>query len=148
SIIGLMRHPVGPTWFVVVALTLVTGWSTLRMRDVPISFSISDTFTIAAALLFGPAAGTVTVVVDALVMSLRVPADSTTKRALRVAFNTAATGLAMWISAHVFFALSRTGPLASEPATLQEVGAPLAAFAALYFALNTGLVAVAVAYER
>src|SRR6266550_3288380 len=72
SIIDLTRHPVGPSWFVVVALTLVTGWSMLRMRDVPISFSISDTFTIAAALLFGPAAGTVTVVVDALVMSLRV----------------------------------------------------------------------------
>ena len=39
-------------WFVLAGLTLVTGWSTLRMRDVPISFSIRH-ITIAAALLFG-----------------------------------------------------------------------------------------------
>src|SRR5262249_54515561 len=72
SMAELIHQPAGTTWFVLLGLTIMTGWSTLRMRDVPISFSISDTFTIAAALLFGPAAGTIIVVVDALVISLRI----------------------------------------------------------------------------
>jgi hypothetical protein len=84
SIAELIQHPVvGSTWFVLLGLTIVTGWSTLRMRHVPISFSISDTFTIAAALLFGPAAGTVVVVIDALVMSLRIALEPTDGGAVR-----------------------------------------------------------------
>src|SRR5262249_59867547 len=72
SFADLARRPVGSSWLILLGLTAISGWSTFRMRDVPVSFSISDTFTIAAALLFGPAVGTVTVVVDAVVMSLRV----------------------------------------------------------------------------
>ena len=148
SIYELMRHPLGSSWFVLVGLTIVTGWSTLRMRDVPVSFSISDTFTIAAAVLFGPAAGTVIVVVDALVMSLRVDRTDPRKAWTRVAFNVTATALAMWVAAHIFFIAAGTGPLASQPGTIRDVVAPLGMFAALYFLLNTGLVAVAVAHER
>jgi PAS domain S-box-containing protein len=149
SIRDLMRQPVESSWFVLVGLTLVTGWSTLRMRDVPVSFSISDTFTIAAALLFGPAAGTVIVVIDAMVMSLRVARGN--RRGMwwtRVAFNATATALAMWVAAHVFFAIARTGPLASQPGRIRDLVAPLAIFAAVYFAMNSGLVAIAVAHER
>jgi PAS domain S-box-containing protein len=144
----LMRQPVGSSWFVLVGLTLVTGWSTLRMRDVPVSFSISDTFTIAAALLFGPAAGTVIVVVDTLVMSLRVARANPRKAWTRVGFNVTATALAMSVAAHAFFIAAGTGPLASRPGTIRDVVAPLAMFAAVYFLLNTGLVAIAVAHER
>jgi PAS domain S-box-containing protein len=148
SIAELMRRPVPSTWFVLLGLTIVTGWSTLRMRHVPISFSISDTFTIAAALLFGPAAGTVIVVIDALVMSLRLATGSAALMALRVVFNAASTGLAMWLAATAFFAMTGTGALATQPGTIREVVGPLTIFAALYFLLNTGMVAIAVAYER
>jgi PAS domain S-box-containing protein len=148
SIRDLMRQPVESTWFVLVGLTLVTGWGTLRMRNVPVSFSISDTFTIAAALLYGPAAGTVIVALDALVMSLRVAHETTAGMRERVLFNATATALAMWLAAHVFYALTGAGPLASEPGTIREVIGPLATFAGVYFILNTGLIAVAVADER
>jgi PAS domain S-box-containing protein len=148
SMAELIRRPPGTTWFVLLGLTLMTGWSTLRMRDVPISFSISDTFTIAAALLFGPAAGTVIVVVDVLVISLRIARAGASGMAVRVVFNAASTALAMWLAAGAFFAMTGTGPLATHPGTIGEVIGPLALFAALYFFLNTGMVAVAVAYER
>jgi PAS domain S-box-containing protein len=148
SIAELIRHPVGSGWFVLVALTLVTGWSTLRMRIVPISFSLSDTFTIAAALLFGPAAGTVIVLLDALVFSLRVAPANRSGMWVRVAFNATATALAMWLAAHVFFAMTHTGPLASQPGRIREVVGALAAFAAVYFVLNSAFIAVAVAHER
>jgi PAS domain S-box-containing protein len=148
SIAELIRHPVGSAWFVLVGLTLVTGWSTLRMRDVPISFSISDTFTIAAALLFGPAAGAVIVLLDALVMSLRVAHRNRSGMWVRLGFNATATALAMWVAAQVFFAITRTGPLANQPARIREVVGALAAFAGVYFVLNSGFIAVAIANER
>ena len=68
----LAATPVTGAWFVLVGLTILSGSATLRFSNSPISFSISDSFTIAAALLFGPAAGTVTVAVDSLVISFRL----------------------------------------------------------------------------
>jgi PAS domain S-box-containing protein len=144
----LARRPVGSAWLILLALTAVTGWSTLRMRDVPVSFSLSDTFTIAAALLFGPAVGTVTVVVDALIMSLRVASAIRRFVWAHVLFNVTAAPLAMFVAARVFFDLAQTGPLATDPGRIRDVILPLAVFAAIYFLLNTGFVAVAVAHER
>jgi PAS domain S-box-containing protein len=148
AIVELTRGPVPGTWFVLLALTLVSGWSTLRMRHVPISFSMSDTFTMAGALLYGVPAGTVLAVVDALVMSLRVAVSRTGGMGVRVVFNASATALAMSIAGSTFFALSGTGPLVQTPGVVREVIGPLALFAAMYFLLNTGFVAIAVAHER
>ena len=148
SLRALITNPVGSSWFVLVALTIVTGWLTLRMRDAPVSFSISDTFTIASALLFGPAAGTVTVAIDALVMSLRVAKAIRKVVWTRLVFNTTATALAMFVSAHVFFGLAGTGPLATDPGRIRNVVLPLLIFASVNFLLNGGLIAIAIAHER
>jgi PAS domain S-box-containing protein len=148
SIRELRVQPAGSSWLILLGLTAITGWSTLRMRDVPVSFSVSDTFTIAAALLFGPAVGTLTVVVDAVVMSLRVASAIRRFVWTHALFNITAAPLAMFVSAHVFFDLAQTGPLASDPGRIRDVIAPLAIFASVYFLLNTGFVAIAVAHER
>src|SRR6266446_5596437 len=57
SISDLVKHPVGLPWLILVALTVASGWAMLRIPGMTISFSISDTFNIAASLLFGPSAG-------------------------------------------------------------------------------------------
>ena len=59
SVLDLVRHPVGLQWLILVALTVASGLPMLRIPAMPISFSISDTFNIAAALLFGPSAGAI-----------------------------------------------------------------------------------------
>ena len=148
SVIDLAVRPIAPQWLMLLALTGVSGWATLRLRAIPASFSISDTFTIAAALLFGPAAGAVTVSADALVMSLRLAAGGRQPARVRVLFNVTVPALTMWIAAQVFFTTAGVGPLAHQPGTIRRVLAPLALFALLYFVLNTGLVATAVALER
>jgi hypothetical protein len=148
SVIDLAARPIAPQWLMLVALTGVSGWATLRLRAIPASFSISDTFTIAAALLFGPAAGAVTVSADALVMSLRLAAGGRHPARVRVLFNVTVPALTMWIAANVFFTAAGVGPLAHQPGTISRVLVPLGLFALLYFVLNTGLVATAVALER
>ena len=148
SLIDLSSQPVALEWLMLLALTAVSGWATLRLRAIPASFSISDTFTIAAALLFGPAAGAVTVAVDALVMSLRLATGGRQPAPVRVLFNVTVPALTMWIAAQLFFVSADVGPLAHAPGTIRGVLVPLGLFALLYFVLNTGLVATAVALER
>src|SRR6478672_2219988 len=88
SIYDLLRHPVGLEWLILLGLTVISGWATLRIPAMPISFSISDTFNIAAALLFGPSAGAITAAVDGLVLSARM--ESSSRSLHRVLFNMAA----------------------------------------------------------
>jgi PAS domain S-box-containing protein len=135
----LVSEPLRPMWLVLALLTLTTGWATVRMPS-PISVSLSDTFTMAAALLFGPAAGALLSGADALVMSLRLPRES--RRATRVLFNITAAALSMWLAASLFFSL------VMPPAPIGRLAPALALFGAAYFFLNTGLVAGALAAGR
>ncbi len=145
SIGGLMVTPVALPWFILAGLTILSGYATLRLPTVPVSFSISDSFTITAALLYGPEAGTVAVAIDSLVISYQLARRNCAQRLL---FNTAAPALAMWTAAHCFFWLAGVGPLVQPAPLLGRLFGPLIAFAALYFVLNTGLIAGAVAFEQ
>src|SRR5215471_2691010 len=71
SVYHLVVQPPGRLWFILAALTMATAFGTFRMPVVPISFSISDMFTLLAALLFGPEAGALVVVLDGLTLSAR-----------------------------------------------------------------------------
>src|SRR5262252_4876527 len=137
SIRSLIAAPPDLRWFTLAVLSVASGQLMLRMPVAPISFSIAEIFTFTAALLFGPAAGAVVVAIEAAALSAKLIDD---KRSLtRYLFNLSAASLAMLVSARVFFALSRTAPLAANPVLIIDCLGPLAIFAALYFVLNTGL---------
>src|SRR3954469_23771986 len=133
-----------PAVFLLAGLTLVTGFAKLRMPGTTASFSVSEIFTMTAAVLFGPAPATLLVAADAAAMSLRLsPAQRT---ATRIGYNATASALAIWIATHVFQAASAAA--AGLPGPVAGVVAPLIAFALVYFVLNTGFIAVAVSRER
>src|SRR5215475_7221411 len=69
SIDRLYREPIGYQWFILAALTLISGSATVRLPSSYASISISETFVFTAVLLYGPSAGTVIVALDALVIS-------------------------------------------------------------------------------
>lgn len=146
SIRDLAQHPVGLQWLILVFLTLASGWATLRIPAMPISFSISDTFIISAGLLFGPAAGAATAALDALVLSYRMAFSRRT--AHRVLFNIATATISIWVAAQVFFALAGSRPLLEGPGAATRLLGFLTLFGAIDFGLNTGLVAIAVSFER
>ena len=52
SLLELAEAPVDERWFVLAGLTVLSGSATLRIPGIPVSFSISDSFTMAAALLW------------------------------------------------------------------------------------------------
>src|SRR5262245_19584027 len=59
SIYHLILFPIGIQWFILAALTIVSGSASVKLPSSPASISISETFVITGALLYGPAAGTV-----------------------------------------------------------------------------------------
>jgi putative nucleotidyltransferase with HDIG domain len=143
SIGSLVTTPPDLRWLLLVALSVGSAHLMLRMPEVPVSFSISDIFTFAAALMFGPAAGTLAAAIDAGVMATRLVRSRPT--ATRYLFNVSAVSLAMWLAAHSFFLISGTAPLAADPSIIISRVGSLAVFALLYFVLNTGLIAAAIA---
>src|SRR5688572_29053846 len=69
SLRQMFLAPPGAEWVILAALTLFTGSFTIRVPSLPAKISVSETFVFTSVLLFGPAAGTVTVVLDTLVIS-------------------------------------------------------------------------------
>jgi putative nucleotidyltransferase with HDIG domain len=133
-------------WFILATLTLLTGSFTIRVPTLAARISVSETFVFTSVLLFGPAAGTATVVLDSLIASFWL--RSITRSIPKVLFNAAAPAIAIWVSSQAFFAIVGSLPGALHTRNLGELIAPLFAFALLYFLINTCLVAGAIATER
>ena len=146
SLVELSTAPPPVQWWVLVGLTLFSGAAVLKIPSASVNFSISDVFTLTSAVVFGPAAGTVMVVIDSLVLSARVVKTGLPLE--RILFNAAAPPVAMWLSASAFFHVSGVEPLHGHAVGLEVVGPWLLLFAALYFLLNTFGVAVAIALHE
>src|SRR5687768_972642 len=141
SVADMLSRPISVEWIILLGLTVASGWATLRIPAMPISFSISDTFSIVAALLVGPSAGAITAALDGLVLSWQMKNSRRTVE--RVFFNAATPALSMWIAAEVFVLVNRsTTPSAGFNGVLALM-TMLGIFGVLVFGLHTGLVAVA-----
>lgn len=146
AIWDVVHRPVSADWATLIALTVASGWATLRIPGMPISFSISDIFSIASALLFGPSAGAITAALDGLVLSSRM---ATSRRSIqRLAFNASAPAIATWVAAQAYSRLVGPRPQIEGPVAALWLLLALTIFGALAYGLNTGIVATAVSLER
>lgn len=146
SMYFLHLHPVTYHWVLLAGLTLLTGSFTVRIPTIPARLSVSETFVFAAVLLFGPAAATMIVVLDALVISLWQ--KRRVRRPPRVLFNVAAPSVAIWLAGHSFYWITKITPLADLPRPILPLLIPLIVLAILYFLLNSVLVALAISFEK
>jgi diguanylate cyclase (GGDEF)-like protein/putative nucleotidyltransferase with HDIG domain len=143
----LNARPIGWNWFILALLTLLSGTATVRLPSVPATISISETFVFTSVLLFGPAAGTLTVTLDVLAISLWLARRGHPN--YRIAFNVFALPASLWVGAHLFYQLSGVPPLAltNKPVQISTLLIPLIAFTLTYFLLNSWLIAVAISFE-
>ena len=151
SAVDLVRHPMEVGFYVLAVLTIISGSARLAIpssKGPAASTSISDTFTITGALVFGPSAGIAIAALDGAVMSYTMSRSTSGRSALRLLFNTTAPAIALGVASNVFFRLAGAPAPSVGDATSARLLIALGAFACLYFILNTGLVAVAVALER
>src|SRR5215212_9951749 len=114
SIYSLYVEPIGYEWFILAALTLISGSATVTLPSSYASISSSETFVFTAVLLYGPAAGTLIVALDGLVISFWI--SKRYNEPHRALFNMSAPAVSAWLSAHLFFAVAGIQPLIKEPA--------------------------------
>lgn len=145
SLNTLYSSPIGGQWLLLAGLTLLTGSFTVKVPTVNAHISVSETFVFAAVLLFGPAAGAITVLLECLVILFWMKKHGNAPH--RVLFNLAAPAVSIWISGQAFFLTSGIAPYAQHATPLPALFLPLFLFTSLYFLLNSGLVACVVALE-
>ena len=113
SALSLYQDPLGSRWFVLAILTLLTGSFTVKVPSTNASLSVSETFVFASVLLFGPAAGTITVLLECLIILFWMNPQG--KPLHRVLFNLAAPAVSIWISGTVFFLVAPFQPARKWP---------------------------------
>jgi putative nucleotidyltransferase with HDIG domain len=146
SVYELYSDRVSSQWFLLAALTLLSGSITVKLPSIPATISVSETFVFTSVLLFGPAAGTVTVALDGLIISLWLRRKRLAFH--KLLFNVTAPAISMWLAAQVFYLATGAVPLAQQPATITSLLPGLLLFAIAYFLLNSWLMATAVSFSE
>ncbi len=138
SVVLAATHEIPLQWLLLAALTLFTGSFTVKLPSLSARLSVSEAFVFTAVLLFGTAAGTLTVALDALIISFRLRPRG--KSATRVMFNAAAPAVSIWVASSSFYEL--VGNV--RPWQLERFIVPLFVATLLYFLLNSWLIAIAI----
>jgi putative nucleotidyltransferase with HDIG domain len=142
SLPALLHIPHTFVWLLFTALALLTGRFTMKIASLSANISVTDTFFIASAIFFGPAPATIAVAINTSIVSSRRGHSRE-----RIAFNTAAPALAMWLASHAFFLFAKVPPLAQTPAPVAQIIGPLIILTATYFLFNSGLMALAIGFD-
>lgn len=143
SLYSLYDAPQPAGWIVLGLLGLVAAWFPIKVPGVPVYMSISDTFFITTALWFGPAPAVVTIAFDSFVISWR------RKNTLHQRFfNFASSALALWCGVQTYYWLAGHEPLSAGAQFEAWTIGPLMCLAAVYFVLNSGMTAIAVALSK
>jgi hypothetical protein len=142
SLAGVAFVPRPYEWMLFAALAIATGSFSVKIASVVATISISDTFFITLALLFGPAPAAIAVAVDSLIMSWRLGHASR-----RIVLNMAAPAVSIWAGAQMFFVIAGVPTLAHSDVAVGSLIGPLLLMTLIYFALNSGLIATAVGLE-
>src|SRR3954462_3508441 len=115
SIVHLVQQPIGNQWFILAALTLISGSATVTLPSSYASISLSETFVFTAVLLYGPEAGTIIVALDGLIISFSISKRRNERKPHRALFNMSAPAVSAWCGAQVFFYLAGIAPLVKQP---------------------------------
>lgn len=135
----LYLFPPDPTWLLLAALTLISGLFTIRVPSISATISVSETFIFTSVLLFGTPAATITVALEALVIS----SWRQRQEARKVVFNATEPALSIWVASSLFHLLM-PGSLRTDPRDITSLLGPVFILASTYFLLNSWLTAAAV----
>jgi len=147
SVRSIIISPPAGEWYWLTLLTLFSGFLPVKFKSVGARFSVSETFVFSGTLLYGQAVGTLLVLLDAVVLSGKVFYEKRRMDWTRTPFNLAAPPLSVWLASTVLFNISGKAPLALGDNPGQFV-LGLSVFTVLYFLLNSGLVALAIALTQ
>ncbi len=147
SVHDVFVHPPLSEWYWLLALTLISGVLPVQLPSVAAIISVSETFVFAGTLIFGQSVGTLLVLLDAIVISTKVSFARRQINWTRTPFNLAAPPLSIWLASTVLFAIAGPPPLTLAGDWFGCV-VGLGVFTVLYFLLNSGFIALAIALQQ
>jgi putative nucleotidyltransferase with HDIG domain len=142
SVWALPGTPRTTEWLLLASAGVLAGAYGLKIPGVDVRISVSDTFFLALAVLFGPAAATVGTAIDCAATSWRRQYGTG-----RLLFNATGPPLSLWAAAHVFFFVAGVQPLTVLDVSIGRLILALSCMSAVWFLLNSGLTAIAVSLE-
>src|SRR5687767_13732072 len=142
----LIAHPPGTTWLALLALATFASSFKVKLPSLPAQLSASEAFVCSTVLLFGPAAGAVTVAVDALVITFWM--EDRQKSISKVLFNATAPVVAITAGASVFFRTFSLDVHGVRGAEISSIAGPALLMCVTYFVCNAVLVASVIAIHR
>ena len=147
SLVDLARGHIPSEWLILALLTLISGSAPIRLYSIPVALSVSETFVFTSCILFGASAGTLTVALDAAIISFWSFKRGQTF--YKVVFNICALPLTIWLGAHALFAVSDFSPLfgSTDTIELRRLLGPLLLCTVTYFLLSSWLITFAIALE-
>jgi putative nucleotidyltransferase with HDIG domain len=142
SLYELYSDPISNEWMLLAGLTLLSFFFTVKVPGIPAKISVSESFVFAIVLLFGTAAATVTVALDALIMS----GWRHRREPLKVLFNATEPTVSIFVASHLFFLIVKE-PLRSGPRDAGFLLIPVLVLSLSYFLLNSTLMAAAIGLQ-
>jgi putative nucleotidyltransferase with HDIG domain len=149
SLIDLGHGLIPKEWLILAVLTAVSGSAPIRLYSIPVALSVSETFVFTSAILFGPSAGTLTVALDAAVISFW--SFKRGHKLFKIVFNVFALPLTIWLASQLLFAVGGFEPLfrnKQHSIDLQQLLGPLLLCTVAYFLLSSWIITFAIALER
>jgi len=125
------------------ALTIACGRFAIKVPGRSATVSVSEVFVFASILLCGAPLPVLTIALDGLWSSL----THRNRRWYRALFNVAEPSISTWAAAAVFYWVAGVAPGATLSTSMPVLLPATAAMAAVFFGLNSGLSAIAVALE-
>lgn len=142
----LPKQTTSHQWLILAILTVVTSTFSIKIPAVNSKITLGDTLILTNVVLFGPAAGTLTAALDAIVGSLYARTKS--RRLQYMCFNLGTMATSALTGGTIFFHLLGRGPLYSNPMhSFYEILLPLSALGFIHYLCNSGSVAIMVALE-
>ena len=144
----LAKGLIPQAWLILAVLTVVSGSAPIRLYSIPVALSVSETFVFMSTILFGPSAGTLTVALDAAVISFW--SFKRGQKLFKIVFNVCALPLTIWLAAKLLFAVGNFKPLFGRQHSidLQHLLWPLLLCTVTYFLLSSWIITFAIALER
>jgi putative nucleotidyltransferase with HDIG domain len=143
SVYDLVVRPAGNEWLYLAGLTILTGSFSIKLPSISARISVCEAFVFAAVLFFGPSEATVIVALDTIILTSWSHGGERPR--VRAIFNVSAGAAAIWAGAHVFRLILPETPASAQ---LEDLLLPVSLLATTYFAVNSSLIALAVAWER